>query len=137
MPADVRPQFRVLGEVLSRWATERGDDPALVFGDRTWTWDVCSPEVERVVAEFPGVAEVAVIGVPDDRWGEQVKAVVTAVPGAQVDAEKLIEYCRERLAHYKCPCTVDVREALPRNETGKILKRKVREPYWQGHSRRV
>lgn len=56
-----------------------------------------------------------------------VKAVVAAVPGEQVDAEKLIEYCRERLAHDKCPRTVDVREALPRNETGKILKRKARE----------
>ncbi|MBB4685704.1 long-chain-fatty-acid--CoA ligase [Amycolatopsis jiangsuensis] len=99
--------------------------------------NVYSPEVERVVAEFPGVAEVAVIGVPDDRWGEQVKAVVAASPGERVDADELIAYCRERLAHYKCPRTVDVREALPRNATGKILKRTLREPYWQDRSRGI
>ncbi|GAA3542858.1 long-chain fatty acid--CoA ligase [Amycolatopsis ultiminotia] len=99
--------------------------------------NVYSPEVERVLAEFPGVAEVAVIGVPDDRWGEQVKAVVAPLPGESVDGGKLIEYCRERLAHYKCPRTVDVLEALPRNATGKILKRTLREPYWQDRSRRV
>jgi acyl-CoA synthetase (AMP-forming)/AMP-acid ligase II len=96
--------------------------------------NVYSPEVERVVAEFPGVAEVAVIGVPDDRWGEQVKAVVA---GEQLDADKLMEFCRERLAHYKCPRSVDVVEALPRNATGKILKRSLREPYWRDRDRNV
>lgn len=96
--------------------------------------NVYSPEVERVVAEFPGVAEVAVIGVPDDRWGEQVKAVVA---GEQLDAGKLMEFCREHLAHYKCPRSVDVVEALPRNATGKILKRSLREPYWRDRSRNV
>lgn len=96
--------------------------------------NVYSPEVERVVAEFPGVAEVAVIGVPDDRWGEQVKAIVA---DEQLDAEKLMEFCREHLAHYKCPRSVDVVEALPRNATGKILKRSLREPYWRDRSRNV
>jgi acyl-CoA synthetase (AMP-forming)/AMP-acid ligase II len=96
--------------------------------------NVYSPEVERVVAEFPGVAEVAVIGIPDDRWGEQVKAVVA---GDQLDAEKIVEFCRERLAHYKCPRSVDVVEALPRNATGKILKRSLREPYWRDRDRNV
>jgi acyl-CoA synthetase (AMP-forming)/AMP-acid ligase II len=99
--------------------------------------NVYSPEVERVVAEFPGVAEVAVIGVPDDRWGEQVKAVVAPAPGEQLDTGKLVEFCRERLAHYKCPRSVDVLEALPRNATGKILKRSLREPYWRDRSRNV
>ncbi|MEU4248279.1 long-chain fatty acid--CoA ligase [Amycolatopsis sp. NPDC026612] len=99
--------------------------------------NVYSPEVERVVAEFPGVAEVAVIGVPDDRWGEQVKAVVAPAPGERLDAEKLVEFCRERLAHYKCPRSVDVIEALPRNATGKILKRSLREPYWRDRDRNV
>ncbi|VVJ19663.1 Long-chain-fatty-acid--CoA ligase (EC [Amycolatopsis camponoti] len=96
--------------------------------------NVYSPEVERVVAEFPGVAEVAVIGVPDDRWGEQVKAVVA---GEGLDADKLMEFCRERLAHFKCPRSVDVVAALPRNATGKILKRSLREPYWRDRDRNV
>ncbi|WP_103347814.1 long-chain fatty acid--CoA ligase [Amycolatopsis sp. CA-128772] len=96
--------------------------------------NVYSPEVERVVAEFPGVAEVAVIGVPDDRWGEQVKAVVA---GEGLDAGKIVEFCRERLARYKCPRSVDVVDALPRNATGKILKRSLREPYWRDRDRNV
>jgi acyl-CoA synthetase (AMP-forming)/AMP-acid ligase II len=96
--------------------------------------NVYSPEVERVVAEYPGVAEVAVIGVPDERWGEQVKAVVA---GEQLDVDKLMEFCREHLAHYKCPRSVDVVEALPRNATGKILKRSLREPYWRDRDRNV
>jgi acyl-CoA synthetase (AMP-forming)/AMP-acid ligase II len=90
--------------------------------------NVYSPEVERVIAEFPGVAEVAVIGVPDPRWGETVKAVVAPTPGASVDANELIAFCRERMADYKCPRTVDIVEALPRNATGKVLKRNLREP---------
>ncbi|MDX3195203.1 long-chain fatty acid--CoA ligase [Streptomyces sp. MN03-5084-2B] len=96
--------------------------------------NVYSPEVERVVAEFPGVAEVAVIGIPDDRWGEQVKAVVA---GEGLDAGELVEFCRERLAHYKCPRSVDIVDALPRNATGKILKRSLREPYWRDRDRNV
>ncbi|MGW4065726.1 acyl-CoA synthetase [Amycolatopsis sp. NPDC004747] len=96
--------------------------------------NVYSPEVERVVAEFPGVAEVAVIGIPDDRWGEQVKAFVA---GDQLDTEKIVEFCRERLAHYKCPRSVEVVDALPRNATGKILKRSLREPYWRDRDRNV
>ncbi|MGW4487548.1 long-chain-fatty-acid--CoA ligase [Amycolatopsis sp. NPDC004368] len=99
--------------------------------------NVYSPEVERVVAEFPGVAEVAVIGVPDEKWGEQVKAVIAPVPGEVLDVDKLMEFCRERLAHFKCPGSVDVLEALPRNATGKILKRSLREPYWRDRDRNV
>jgi acyl-CoA synthetase (AMP-forming)/AMP-acid ligase II len=99
--------------------------------------NVYSPEVERVIAGYPAIGEVAVIGVPDEKWGESVKAVVAPAPGETIDEGKLVEYCRARLAHYKCPRTVDVVEALPRNATGKILKRSLRKKYWQDQSRNV
>ncbi|MEP7089780.1 MAG: long-chain-fatty-acid--CoA ligase [Nocardioidaceae bacterium] len=93
--------------------------------------NIYSPEVERVLAEHPAVAEVAVIGVPDETWGETVKAVVSLRPGVHADEAELVAWCRDRLAHFKCPRTVDVIEALPRNPTGKILKRELRRPYWE------
>jgi acyl-CoA synthetase (AMP-forming)/AMP-acid ligase II len=99
--------------------------------------NIYSPEVERVLAEHPAVMEVAVIGVPDDTWGEAVKAVVSLRPGAEADEQGLVSWCRERLAHFKCPRTVDVLPALPRNPTGKILKRELRRPYWDGRERAV
>jgi acyl-CoA synthetase (AMP-forming)/AMP-acid ligase II len=99
--------------------------------------NVYSPEVERVLAEHPAVAEVAVIGVPDDTWGEVVKAVVSLRPGATATDDELVGWCRERLAHFKCPRSVDVLAALPRNPTGKILKRSLREPYWAGRQSSV
>lgn len=99
--------------------------------------NVYSPEVERVLAEHPDVAEVAVIGIPDDHWGETVKAVVVAKPGATLDPDALIAYARERLAHFKAPRTVEVIAELPRNGTGKILKTVLRAPYWEGRDRQV
>ncbi|HVT65003.1 MAG TPA: long-chain-fatty-acid--CoA ligase [Mycobacteriales bacterium] len=99
--------------------------------------NVYPAEVERVLGEHPAVADVAVIGVPDDRWGETVKAVVVLAPGKEVDSSTLIDFTRERLAHYKCPTSVDFVADLPRNASGKVLKRQVREPYWEGHTRRV
>ncbi|GAA0986573.1 Long-chain-fatty-acid--CoA ligase FadD13 [Nocardioides aquaticus] len=99
--------------------------------------NVYSPEVERVLAEHPAVAEVAVIGVPHDRWGETVKAVVSLRPGASATPEELIAYCRVSLATFKSPTSVDVVEALPRNPTGKILKRDLRKPYWESRDRAV
>jgi acyl-CoA synthetase (AMP-forming)/AMP-acid ligase II len=99
--------------------------------------NIYSPEIERVLAEHPAVMEVAVIGVPDEQWGEVVKAVVSLHPGAAASEAELIGYCRDRLAHYKCPKSVDVVEALPRNPTGKILKRDLRAPYWQGRERQT
>ncbi|WP_206051799.1 AMP-binding protein [Nocardioides ferulae] len=99
--------------------------------------NIYSPEVERVLAEHPALMEVAVIGVPDDTWGETVKAVVACKPGASATEAEIIEFCRERLAHFKCPKSVDVVEALPRNPTGKILKRELRAPFWEGHDRSI
>lgn len=86
-------------------------------------------EVESVIAEFPGVSQVAVIGVPDPTWGEAVKAVVVAAPGESIDSRALSAFARERLAGYKCPKTIDVVEALPLGATGKILKRELRGRY--------
>ncbi len=95
--------------------------------------NIYSIEVERVLAEHPAVAEVAVIGVPDDKWGEVVKAIVSLEGDAT--EQELIAFCRERLAAYKCPKSVDVRDELPRNPTGKILKKDLRKPFWEGRDR--
>jgi acyl-CoA synthetase (AMP-forming)/AMP-acid ligase II len=95
--------------------------------------NIYSIEVERVLAEHPAVAEVAVIGVPDEKWGESVKAVVSLE--GEVSAKELISWARERLAVYKCPKTVDVVDALPRNPTGKVLKKDLRKQYWEGRDR--
>jgi acyl-CoA synthetase (AMP-forming)/AMP-acid ligase II len=99
--------------------------------------NIYSPEIERVLAEHPAVVEVAVIGVPHDTWGETVKAVVALEPGETASPDELIAYCREHLAAYKCPTSVDVLDALPRNPTGKILKRELRKPYWEGRDRTI
>jgi acyl-CoA synthetase (AMP-forming)/AMP-acid ligase II len=99
--------------------------------------NIYSPEIERVLAEHPAVMEVAVIGVPHEKWGETVKAVVSLQPDASATPEELIAYCREHLAAYKCPTSVDVLDALPRNPTGKILKRDLRRPYWEGRDRSI
>ncbi|HEX8929484.1 MAG TPA: fatty acid--CoA ligase, partial [Actinomycetota bacterium] len=94
-------------------------------------------EVEDVLAEHPAVQEVAVIGVPDRRWGETVKAVVAPRQGTEPTAEELLAFCRTRLGGFKLPRSVDFVEALPRNATGKVLKRQLRERYWAGHERGV
>jgi long-chain acyl-CoA synthetase len=105
--------------------------------------NVYPAEVESVLMGHPAVSDVAVIGVPDERWGETVKAVVVAAPGAADDEERaalereVLAWSRERLARYKCPTSVDWIDVLPRNPSGKILKRELREPYWEGHDRNV
>src|SRR2546429_5566273 len=114
------------------YVSDRVKDMIITGGE-----NVYSPEVEQIVAEHPAVAEVAVIGVPDDRWGETVKAVVALRPGQHATGAEIIGFARERLAHYKCPSTVDVVDALPRNPSGKILKRTLRGPYWEGRDRQI
>jgi acyl-CoA synthetase (AMP-forming)/AMP-acid ligase II len=99
--------------------------------------NVYGPEVESVLSACPGVSEAVIIGVPDDRWGEAVKAIVLAAPGAELSADDVIGFCRARLAHYQCPTSVDFVAELPRNGTGKVLKRALRAPYWADRERAI
>jgi acyl-CoA synthetase (AMP-forming)/AMP-acid ligase II len=99
--------------------------------------NVYPAEVENVLFSHPAVADVAVIGVPDDQWGEAVTAMVVKRPGVEVSAEEIIAFARERMARYKAPKSVVFVETLPRNSSGKILKRELRAPYWAGRERQV
>ncbi len=102
--------------------------------------NVYPAEVENVLMSHDAVADVAVIGVPHEKWGETAKAVIVAAAGASADdetAQAIIEFARSQLATFKCPTSVDWVDALPRNPTGKILKKDLREPYWEGMERRV
>ena len=100
--------------------------------------NVYPAEVENALMAHPGIADVAVIGVPSERWGETVKAIVLPAGGEDVSEREVIDFARGRLTHYKCPTSVDfVTDPLPRNPSGKLLKRIIREPYWAGQSRRI
>jgi acyl-CoA synthetase (AMP-forming)/AMP-acid ligase II len=99
--------------------------------------NVSSIEVEDALFSHPSVAEVAVIGVPDEKWGETVKALVVLAPGKPVDEAELIKHCKQRLAGYKAPTSVEFRAELARTATGKLQKFKLREPYWAGNERQV
>jgi acyl-CoA synthetase (AMP-forming)/AMP-acid ligase II len=94
-------------------------------------------EIEGVLAAHPDLADVAVIGVPDDTWGESVKAIAIRKPGSQLTADQLINWARHRLAGYKRPRSVDFVDVIPRNPSGKILKKELRAPYWAGMERAV
>jgi long-chain acyl-CoA synthetase len=99
--------------------------------------NVYPAEVENVLMGHPAVADCAVIGVPHEKWGETAKAIVVKQPDADLTQEDVIAYCQERLAKFKCPTSVDWADMLPRNPSGKILKKDLREPYWAGRDRRV
>ncbi|MSR13790.1 MAG: long-chain-fatty-acid--CoA ligase [Gammaproteobacteria bacterium] len=94
-------------------------------------------EVENAVFGHPAVADVAVIGVPDEKWGEAVKVIVVLKPGVSATGEEIMAFARSRIAGYKVPKSVDFASVLPRNPSGKILRRELREPYWLGRERRV
>ncbi len=94
-------------------------------------------EIENVLMTHPAVADVAIIGVPDSTWGESVKACIVPKAGATISAPDVIAWIRQRMAHYKCPKSIDVMAELPRNPSGKVLKRVLREPYWKDRARAV
>ena len=119
------------------------DGPYIAISDRkkdviiTGGENVSSIEVEDCLYQHPAVAEAAVIGVPDEKWGETIKALVVLRPGAACTERELAEHCRSRMAHYKCPTSIELRDALVRTATGKLQKFKLRDPYWSGRERRV
>ncbi len=94
-------------------------------------------EIEEVIHEHPAVLDVAVIGVPNEEWGEELKAVVQLKPGERATQDDIIDFCRARVADYKRPRSVDFVAEVPRNPSGKLLKREIRAPYWEGRERRV
>ena len=99
--------------------------------------NIASAEIERVLYLHPAVLECAVIPVPDEKWGEVPKALVTLKPGAPVGANDLAEHCRKHLAGFKVPKSIEFLDSLPKGGTGKILKKVLREKYWTGRERRV
>jgi acyl-CoA synthetase (AMP-forming)/AMP-acid ligase II len=99
--------------------------------------NVSSIEVEDVIFQHPDVAEVAVIGIPDDRWGELVTALVVTTPGRELSEADVIAWCKQKLAGYKCPKRVEFRSELARTATGKLQKFKLRAPYWEGRQKQV
>ncbi|WP_239111692.1 AMP-binding protein [Phycicoccus sonneratiae] len=120
-----------------------GDDGYLTISDRkkdviiTGGENVSSIEVEDVIFSHPAVTEVAVIGVPDEKWGETIKALVVLAPGESVGEAELIAWCKEKAAGYKAPTSVEFRDELARTATGKLQKFKLRAPYWEGRDRQV
>ncbi len=112
--------------------TDRKKDVIISGGE-----NVSSIEVEDALFSHPDVNEVAVIGVPHEKWGETVKALVVLEAGSTATEQDLINHCREKLAHYKCPTSVETRDELARTATGKLQKFKLRAPYWEGQEKMV
>jgi fatty-acyl-CoA synthase len=98
--------------------------------------NISSIEVEQAICAHPAVLECAVVAIPDERWGERPKAFVTLKDGADATDGEIIAFCRERLAHFKCPEAISF-GALPKTSTGKVQKFALREPEWAGHERRI
>ena len=119
------------------------DGAYIVIADRkkdviiTGGENVSSIEVEDCLFQHPAVLEAAVIGIPDEKWGETIKGLVVVRPGHAVTEPELIAFCRGRMAHFKCPTSIEFRDTLLRTATGKLQKFKLREPYWAGRDRRV
>ncbi|MWA02885.1 long-chain-fatty-acid--CoA ligase [Actinomadura sp. LD22] len=114
------------------FVVDRLKDMIVTGGENVYT-----AEVENALAKHPAVAQVAVIGVPDENWGERVHAVVVLAPGAQARPDELRDFCRDHIANYKLPRTVEFAAALPVSGAGKILKRELRKPHWAGADRGV
>ncbi|MCY1336917.1 Long-chain-fatty-acid--CoA ligase [compost metagenome] len=99
--------------------------------------NIYSAEVETAIASHPAVAQGAVIGIPCSKWGETVHAVIVLKPEARVSSDEIVAHCRERIAGYKCPRSVEFRESLPLSSVGKVLKTDLRKPFWEGHRRGI
>jgi long-chain acyl-CoA synthetase len=112
--------------------TDRAKDMIIAGGV-----NIYPAEIEAAILKHPDVQDVAVIGIPDDEFGEQIKAFCELKPGHQADEGSILDFCREHLASYKRPKTLSIVEELPRNTMGKLLKRDLREPYWKGRERNV
>ncbi len=114
------------------YLVDRKDDMIVSGG-----FNIYPKEVEDILYGHPAVLEAAVFGVPDETWGEAVKAVISVRSGMKVTEEEIIEHCRKHLASYKKPKSVDFIEELPKSPFGKIWRRKLKEPYWQGRGRMI
>jgi acyl-CoA synthetase (AMP-forming)/AMP-acid ligase II len=131
------------GWVLTGDAGYRDEEGFVYVCDRLKDMIICAgeniypAEIENIVRAHEGVADVAVIGVPDELWGESVKALVVPRPGFALRAGDILRHARTHLAEFKVPKSVDFVEQLPRNASGKLLKELLRQPYWQGCERRV
>ena len=142
-PEDTKVAFDADGWLHTGDAGYLDEDGYLFLTDRikdmivTGAENVYPIEVETALAEHPEVADVAVIGVPDEKWGETVKAVVVRAPGSELTEEQLLEWSKDRVAGFKRPRSVDFVEELPRNPSGKLLKRVLREPYWTEAGRNI
>lgn len=114
------------------YVVDRLKDLILVNG-----WSVFPAEVELVLAEHPAVLEAAVIGIPDQRLGETVKAIVVTRSDHLADSDELMKFCRRRLAEHKVPTSIDFVPSLPHSSLGKVLKRALREPFWAAAGRSI